>query len=79
VTCLRRDGFQTAYEGRARGRRGAAAAEGYQCFRILSMDESTGDPSFDFAAGRTHVTVTPTSGLERVDGEWFNRLRGFAS
>ena len=26
VTCLRRDGFQVAYEGRARGGRGAAAA-----------------------------------------------------
>ena len=26
---------------------------------------------------RTHVTVTPTSGLERAQVKWFNRLRGF--
>ena len=26
---------------------------------------------------RTHVQVTPTSGLERAVVKWFNRLRGF--
>lgn len=26
---------------------------------------------------RTHVSVTPTSGLERAWVKWFNRLRGF--
>lgn len=26
---------------------------------------------------RTHVTVTPTSGLETAVVKWFNRLRGF--
>ena len=26
---------------------------------------------------RTHVTVAPTSGLERAQVKWFNRLRGF--
>src|SRR5260221_437708 len=26
---------------------------------------------------RTHVSVTPTSGLERAQVKWFNRLRGF--
>ena len=26
---------------------------------------------------RTHVTVTATSGLERAQVKWFNRLRGF--
>jgi cold shock protein len=26
---------------------------------------------------RTHVTVTPTSALERAQVKWFNRLRGF--
>ena len=28
-------------------------------------------------APRTHVSVTPTSGLERAVVKWFNRLRGF--
>jgi CspA family cold shock protein len=26
---------------------------------------------------RTHVQVTPTSGLEQVEVKWFNRIRGF--
>ncbi len=26
---------------------------------------------------RTHVSVAPTSGLERAQVKWFNRLRGF--
>ena len=26
---------------------------------------------------RTHVSVVPTSGLERAEVKWFNRLRGF--
>src|SRR6266478_4586090 len=50
VTCLRRDGFQTAHEGA----------------RIVVE-----------AAQRPHVTVIPTSGLERAIVKWFNRLRGF--
>jgi CspA family cold shock protein len=25
----------------------------------------------------TYVSVTPTSGLERAQVKWFNRLRGF--
>jgi CspA family cold shock protein len=54
VTCLRRDGYQTAYEGA----------------RIVCEVLSRPKP-------RTHVTVTPTSGLERAVVKWFNRLRGF--
>ncbi|RYE77391.1 MAG: cold-shock protein, partial [Hyphomicrobiales bacterium] len=27
--------------------------------------------------GRTHVTVEPTSKLERLEVKWFNRIRGF--
>jgi 'Cold-shock' DNA-binding domain len=29
------------------------------------------------APPRTHVIVAPTSGLERAQVKWFNRLRGF--
>ena len=39
VTVLRRDGYQTADEG-ARWSSNATAPEGYQVFRIVSMDES---------------------------------------
>src|ERR1700710_701136 len=41
VTCLRRDGFQVAYEGARVVVEAAHRARGLQAFRILSMDEST--------------------------------------
>jgi cold shock protein len=75
VSCLRRAGFQVAYEGARVVAEVRQGPRGLQAFRILSMDESaavrpTQQP-------RTHVTVTPTSGLERAQVKWFNRFRGF--
>jgi CspA family cold shock protein len=77
VTCLRRDGFQTAYEGARVVVEAVPRSKGLQAFRILSMDESTAVHPAQMAPPRTHVTVTPTSGLERAQVKWFNRLRGF--
>ena len=76
VTCLRRDGYQTAYEGARVVCEAVPRQRGMQAFRILSMDESTAVHPAQLPA-RTHVTVTPTSGLERAQVKWFNRLRGF--
>jgi CspA family cold shock protein len=77
VTCLRRDGFQTALEG-ARvvclARRGE---RGMQAFRVLSMDTSTAVHPAEQPAHRTHVAVTAESGLERALVKWFNRTKGF--
>lgn len=77
VTCLRRDGFQTAYEGARIVAEVLVRPKGLQCFRIISMDESTAIHPAQMPPPRTHVTVTPTSGLERAVVKWFNRLRGF--
>ena len=77
VTCLRRDGFQTAHEGTRVVVEAVPRSKGLQAFRILSMDESTAVHPAQMPAPRTHVTVTPTSGLERAQVKWFNRLRGF--
>src|SRR6516164_4837626 len=77
VTVLRRDGYQTAYEGARLVVECVQRAKGYQAFRILSMDESTAIHPAQMLPPRTHVTVTPTSGLERAQVKWFNRLRGF--
>src|SRR5262245_52179213 len=41
VTCLRRDGFQVAYEGARVVVEVLQRARGLQAFRIVSMDEST--------------------------------------
>ena len=77
VTVLRRDGFQTAYEGARIVVECVQRAKGYQAFRIVSMDESTAIHPAQMLPPRTHVTVTATSGLERAQVKWFNRLRGF--
>ncbi len=76
VTCLRRDGYQTAYEGARVVCEVLQRPKGLQAFRILSMDDSTAVHPAQMPA-RTHLTVAPTSGLERAMVKWFNRLRGF--
>jgi len=77
VTCLRRDGFQVAYEGARVVCEVLQRPRGLQAFRVLSMDESTAIHPAQMPPPRTHVIVTPTSGLERAQVKWFNRLRGF--
>jgi CspA family cold shock protein len=77
VTCLRRDGYQTAYEGARVVCEVLARPKGLQAFHIISMDESTAVHPAQLPPPKTHVTVTPTSGLERAQVKWFNRLRGF--
>jgi CspA family cold shock protein len=77
VTCLRRDGYQTAYEGARVVCEVLARPKGLQAFRVMSMDESTAIHPAQMPPPRTHVTVAPTSGLERAQVKWFNRLRGF--
>jgi CspA family cold shock protein len=77
VTCLRRDGYQTAYEGARVVVEVSQRQKGLQAFRVVSMDESTALHPAQMPPPRTHVTVTATSGLERAQVKWFNRLRGF--
>ena len=77
VTCLRRDGYQTAYEGARVVCEALTRPGGLQAFRILSMDESTARHPAQMPMARTHVTVEGTSKLERLQVKWFNRVRGF--
>ncbi|NKN36431.1 cold shock domain-containing protein [Agrobacterium sp. a22-2] len=77
VTCLRRDGFQTILEGTRIVALVQRRERGYQAFRILSMDQSTAVHPSQMPPVRTHVQVTPSSGLERVLVKWFNRTKGF--
>jgi CspA family cold shock protein len=77
VTCLRRDGFQTAYEGARVVVEVLDRPKGMQAFRVLSMDESTAVRPPQTTPPRTHAVVTPTSGLERALVKWFNRVRGY--
>jgi CspA family cold shock protein len=77
VTCLRRDGFQTALEGARVVCEVKQGERGMQCFRVKSMDNATAVHPTEMPPVRTHVTVTPSSGLERVLVKWFNRTKGF--
>jgi cold shock protein len=77
VSCLRRDGYQAAYEGARVVVEVSQRQKGLQAFRIVSMDDSTAIHPAEMPPPRTHVVVTPTSGLERAVVKWFNRLRGF--
>ncbi len=77
ITCLRRDGYQTAHEGARIVVEATQRPRGLQAFRILSLDESSATHPSELPMPRTHVTVAPTSGLEPAVVKWFNRLRGF--
>lgn len=77
VTCLRRDGYQTAMEGTRVVCEIQKRERGYQAFRILSMDQSNLPHPSQLPPARTRVQVTPTSGLERAIVKWFNRTKGF--
>ncbi len=77
VSCLRRDGYQTAYEGARVVCEALPRPKGLQAFRILRMDESTAIHPSQTPMARTHTTVTPSGGFERVLVKWFNRARGY--
>ena len=76
VTVLRRDGFQTAYEGARVVCEVLQRPKGLQAFRIVSMDESTAVHPSQLPQ-RTHVTVVAEGDFEPAIVKWFNRLRGF--
>ena len=77
VTCLRQDGYQTAYEGARIVCEVVARERGLQAFRVLSMDDSTAIHPSQLAPARTHVEVEPTSDLVRAEVKWFNRIKGY--
>ncbi|MCT4657234.1 MAG: CspA family cold shock protein [Cohaesibacter sp.] len=77
VTCLRRDGYRTAYEGARVVCEVLNGPKGLQTLRILSMDESTAVHPSQLPPANTHVKVQPTSELERAWVKWFNRQKGF--
>ena len=77
VTCLRRDGYQTAHEGARIVVEALNRPGGLQAFRIISMDESSAQHPSQMSPPRTHVVVEPTSAMVRLEVKWFNRIRGF--
>lgn len=77
VTCLRRDGYQTAYEGARVVCEIAERTRGFQAFRILSMDESTALHPSQVEPSDSYTPVEPTSGFVPATVKWFNRVKGY--
>jgi len=77
VTCLRRDGFPTAYEGARIVCEVVERPKGLQAFRVISMDETTATHPSQMAPTRQRSAVTPTSPLVSATVKWFNRMRGY--
>ncbi|MEN3930705.1 cold shock domain-containing protein [Microvirga sp. W0021] len=77
ISCLRRDGYQSVNEGAHVVVEAIQGNRGLQAHKILEMDESVALHPSELPMPRTHVIVTPSSGLEIAVVKWFNRLRGF--
>lgn len=77
VTCLRRDGYQSAYEGARVVCEAVSGPKGLQAFRILSMDESSAAHPSQLPPSRAHVQVTPEGPAELARVKWFNRSKGY--
>jgi CspA family cold shock protein len=75
IACLRRGGFQIAYEGARVVVEVLQRKRGLQAFRLISMDESSA--KLPRASLRPRDNIRPTSGIERAQVKWFDRLRGF--
>jgi cold shock protein len=75
VACLRRGGFEVAYEGARVVVEVLRCSRGLQAFRVFSMDESTALPT-QMMPPDTHVSATATCELGRAQVKWFSRPRG---
>lgn len=75
-SCLKRDGFEAPLEGTRVACEVVARQKGYQCLRVISVDQSTAIHPVERRA-RTHNEVSATTGWVRARVKWFNRAKGF--
>lgn len=76
LSCLKRDGFEAPLEGTRIICEAVERQKGYQCLRVLAVDNSTAINPVE-RRPRTHATVTASSAWVRAKVKWFNRARGF--
>jgi cold shock protein len=76
LSCLKRDGFDAPLEGTRIVCEAVERQKGYQCLRVLVVDQSTAINPVE-RRPRTHTTVAPSSAWIRAKVKWFNRARGF--
>jgi cold shock protein len=76
LSCLKRDGFDAPLEGTRVTCEVVARQKGFQCLRVLSVDQSTAIHPVERRA-KTHNSVSASTGWIRAKVKWFNRARGF--
>jgi cold shock protein len=77
VTVLRRDGFQTIYEGARVVAEAQRRERGLQVFRVLSVTPGEGAHPAQLPPARTRTQAATVGSFEIVIVKWFNRSRGF--
>ncbi len=77
VTVLRRDGFQTIYEGARVVAEAQRRERGLQVIRILSVTPGEAAHPSQLPPARTHAHASTVGAFELVIVKWFNRSRGF--
>ena len=77
MTVLRRDGFQTIFEGARVVAEAQRRERGLQVFRVLSVTQGEGAQPPQLPPARTRAQATSVGAFEIVIVKWFNRSRGF--
>ncbi len=77
VTVLRRDGFQTIYEGARVVAEAQRRERGLQVIRVLSVTPGEAAHPSQLPPARTHAHASAVGAFEIVIVKWFNRSRGF--
>lgn len=77
AAALRKDGFQTAYEGASIVCEAVRRAKGLQVLKIVEMDLTTGAHASERRPSLLRLGVKPSGGFEIALVKWFNRIRGF--
>ena len=76
-TCVRQSGFKAAYEGARVVCEAVQGPKGLQARRLLSLDNSTAQPSEVIPQRTARYTAEPQGPAFDATVKWFNRGKGY--
>ena len=76
-TCVRQSGFKAAYEGAKVVCEAVQGPKGLQARRLISLDNSTAQPSEVSAQRAARYTAEPRGPAFDATVKWFNRGKGY--
>ena len=76
-TCVRQSGFKAAYEGARVVCEAVQGPKGLQARRLISLDNSTAQPSETAQQRTAHCTTEPRGPAFDATVKWFNRGKGY--